>query len=72
MSTSPRIAVVRTLSTEEQAFLAWFFVASARPPYGATGEYADGLKLKIEWEEMTGQELPDDFLNLVCGIHDCQ
>lgn len=65
-------ATTRELSHEEVAFLAWYFVAAARSPYGTSGEFPDGLAMQKEWEEHTGQELPDDFLNQVIGIHATQ
>lgn len=62
----------RELSHEEVAFLAWYFVAAARAPYGEHGDFPDGLVMQREWEEKTGQELPDDFLGQVVGIFETQ
>lgn len=64
-----RIPTREELSHEEVAFLAWFFVAVGRRE---SHERIDGLAMKIEWEDHTGQELPDEFLNSVCAIYDAQ
>ena len=71
-ASAARFVVNRNLSRDEIEFLSWFFVASARAPYGEGGDWPDGLAMKTEWEERAGRVLPDDFLSLVVQIHDSQ
>ncbi len=60
-------ATGRRLSDEEVAFLAWFFVR-----YGRKNDADDGLMILSDWQEMTGQELPDDFLDETVAIYNGQ
>lgn len=63
--------MMRTLTTEEQAFLAWFFVEMDTATAAERFDM-DAQQMLGQWQEMTSNELDDDFISFVHGIHGVQ
>jgi hypothetical protein len=57
---------MRDLSYSEQRFLIWAYVTTGRR---APLSFDDVFGLMKEWEDMSGEKLPDDFLNHIMAIY---
>lgn len=62
---------IRQFSTEETAFLAWAFGETIRMSGGERFD-ASADYLIEDWQDLTGQLLPEDFVNFVTAVHAAQ
>ncbi len=59
------------LSQNENEFLAWYFVETGRRSFGIP-KNQDLIEAIEVWKELTGNDVRENFFDLVVAIHDSQ